>query len=36
VIGWRIGEISITPVFEVDSGQVIDGILPNAAAAARR
>lgn len=36
VSGWQIGEISITPVFEVDCGEVIDGILPDAAAAARR
>jgi glyoxylase-like metal-dependent hydrolase (beta-lactamase superfamily II) len=36
VIGWRIGEISITPVLEVDAGPVIDGILPDTAAAARR
>jgi glyoxylase-like metal-dependent hydrolase (beta-lactamase superfamily II) len=26
--GWRIGEITITPVFEADAGAVIDRILP--------
>lgn len=36
VTGWHVGEIVITPVFEVDCGHVIDGILPAAAEDARR
>jgi glyoxylase-like metal-dependent hydrolase (beta-lactamase superfamily II) len=30
-VSWLIGEIRVVPVFEVDAGDVIDGILPAAA-----
>jgi glyoxylase-like metal-dependent hydrolase (beta-lactamase superfamily II) len=32
---WRVGDIEITSIFEVDAGAVIDGILPDATDAAR-
>jgi glyoxylase-like metal-dependent hydrolase (beta-lactamase superfamily II) len=32
---WHVGEIEVTPIFEVDAGAVIDGILPNASDQAR-
>ena len=32
---WHVGDISITSVFEVDAGDVIDAILPEAASEAR-
>lgn len=32
---WHVGEISIEPIFEVDAGAVIDGILPQASNAER-
>jgi glyoxylase-like metal-dependent hydrolase (beta-lactamase superfamily II) len=34
-VRWAIGDVSITAIFEVDCGAVIDGILPTAAASAR-